>query len=67
MEARTVRQLHRSSGAVHRLAYEVESDRIKSVARPSPRVWMHHIELHDVNEINEEVRDWLTEALRHAS
>ncbi len=33
------------------LPYEVESDRIKSVAHPSPRVWLHHIELHDVNEI----------------
>ena len=49
------------------LPYEVESDRIKSVAHPSPRVWMHHIELHDVGEIDEEVRDWLREALRHAS
>lgn len=49
------------------LPHQVESDRIKSVAHPSPRVWMHHIELHDVNEIDEEVRDWLREALRHAS
>lgn len=49
------------------LPYKVESARIKSVAHLSPRVWMHHIELHDVNEINEEVRDWLTQAFRLAS
>lgn len=49
------------------LPFEVDSDRIKSVAHPSTRVWVHHIELHDVDEIDDEVRGWLVEAFRNAS
>jgi len=44
------------------LRREVTSDRIKSVAHPSATVWMHHIELNDPRDIDEQVREWLQEA-----
>ncbi len=40
----------------------VRSPRIKEVAHPSAKVWMHHIELVDPGEINDELRAWLAEA-----
>ena len=38
------------------------SARFKSVVHPSPRVWMHHLELRGVEEVDAEVRGWLAEA-----
>jgi hypothetical protein len=38
------------------------SARFKEVAHPSPKVWMHHLEVYDVGEIDGEVREWLREA-----
>ncbi len=38
------------------------SPRFKEVAHPSPAVWMHHLELSDVAQIDDDVRDWLREA-----
>ena len=29
---------------------------------PSPGVWMHHLELHDEEELDAEVAGWLQEA-----
>lgn len=49
------------------LPYEVASHRIKSVAHPSTRVWVHHLELHHVHEIDDEVRAWLVEAFDNAN
>jgi Domain of unknown function (DUF5655) len=46
----------------HRLA----SDRLKEVAHPTAKVWMHHLELGDAAEVDDEVRVWLTEAYEHA-
>lgn len=34
------------------LPYEVASPRFKQVAHPSPTVWMHHLELNLVDEID---------------
>lgn len=48
------------------LPREVESPRVKEVAHPSPRVWMHHIELREPYEVDEEVRGWLAEAYDRA-
>lgn len=47
------------------LPREVESERIKQVVHPSTSVWMHHLELHDAVEIDDQVVGWLAEA--HAS
>lgn len=44
------------------LPREATSPRFKSVVHPSPRVWMHHIELRAVREVDAEVAAWLAEA-----
>ena len=49
------------------LPREVTSDRIKSVAHPATTVWMHHIELRGVPQLDDEVRAWLAEAYENAT
>jgi hypothetical protein len=49
------------------LPREVSSPRFKEVVHPSPRVWMHHLELDDVSQVDDEVRGWLREAWEHAA
>lgn len=44
------------------LPHEVTSDRFKEVAHPSRHVWMHHLELDDATQVDEQVRAWLREA-----
>ena len=44
------------------LPQEVVSDRFTSVVHPSPRIWLHHIELREAGQIDDEVRGWLTDA-----
>ena len=41
---------------------EVESARFKEVAHPSAAVWMHHLEVRDPSQVDDEVRGWLAEA-----
>ena len=48
------------------LPREVESPRWKQVVHPSPRTWMHHLELWRPEEVDDEVRTWLAEAYRSA-
>lgn len=48
------------------LSHEVTSDRIKSVVHPSTNVWMHHIELDDVGQVDDEIRGWLEDAYASA-
>ena len=38
------------------------SPRFKQVAHPSPHVWMHHLEVRSLDELDDEVRRWLREA-----
>jgi hypothetical protein len=38
------------------------SPRWKEVAHPAPAHWMHHLEVHDAAEIDEQVARWLREA-----
>jgi hypothetical protein len=38
------------------------SSRFKEVAHPSARIWMHHLEVDDVDQLDGEVTDWLREA-----
>jgi hypothetical protein len=42
------------------------SPRFKEVAHPAPAHWIHHLELHAVDEIDAEVVDWLREAADRA-
>lgn len=44
------------------LPRELPSARWKEVAHPSPRVWMHHLELRAPDEVDDEVRGWLGQA-----
>lgn len=48
------------------LPRRIDSTRFKEVASPSPGVWMHHLELHTVDELDAEVADWLREARENA-
>ena len=42
------------------------SPRFKEVVHPSPRLWMHHLEIDDAREIDEEVIGWLHKAAERA-
>jgi len=48
------------------LGREVTSGRIKEVAHPSATVWMHHIELREPRDVDEQVHEWLREAFDSA-
>ena len=49
------------------LPRRVESSRVKQVVQPSPRVWMHHLELTSPDEVDEEVTGLLREAWEAAA
>jgi hypothetical protein len=38
------------------------SPRFKEVVHPSPKHWMHHLEIHDPEDVDDEVVGWLREA-----
>ena len=44
------------------LARRVDSDRFKQVVQPRPNLWMHHLEVHRLDDLDDEVGDWLCEA-----
>ncbi|WP_354170573.1 DUF5655 domain-containing protein [Arthrobacter sp. UYEF36] len=44
------------------LPRRISSARFKEIVNPSPGVWMHHLELHDEEELDAEVAGWLLEA-----
>lgn len=48
------------------LGRKVSSPRFKAVAHPARTQWMHHLEIHDVAEVDTEVADWLREAAARA-
>lgn len=43
------------------------SERFKEVVHPAARHWMHHLEVHGPDEIDDEVVEWLREAGERAS
>ena len=43
-----------------------DSPRWKEVVHPSPRAWMHHLELTSVTDVDDEVATWLREAADEA-
>lgn len=49
------------------LPNELVSPRFKEVVHPAPTVWMHHLEIRDVSQVDDEVRGWLREAWEHAA
>ena len=48
------------------LPRRIRSRRWKEVVEPWPRRFMHHLELYDVDEVDDEVRGWLKEAWSEA-
>lgn len=44
-----------------------ESTRWKEIVEPAPGRFTHHLELRSVDEIDEQVRDWLQQAWRNAA
>lgn len=48
------------------LPCEEASPRFKQIAHPSPRVWMHHLELLDSRQLDGEVADWMRRAYEAA-
>ena len=43
------------------------STRFKQVVHPAPAHWMHHLEVHDVGDIDDEVVGWLREPADRAA
>jgi hypothetical protein len=43
------------------------SPRFKQVAHPAPHVWMHHLEIRDLAQLDDQVIAWLREAFDSAS
>jgi hypothetical protein len=48
------------------LPLQISSERFKEVVHPSENVWMHHLELRERGQIDDEVREWLALAYDHA-
>jgi hypothetical protein len=43
------------------------SSRFKQVAHPAPHIWMHHMEIRDLGQLDDQVRAWLQEAFDAAA
>ena len=48
------------------LPRRIESGRFKEVVSPAPGVWMHHLELRSMADLDDEVAGWLGDARREA-
>ncbi|MFP5313702.1 MAG: DUF5655 domain-containing protein [Actinomycetes bacterium] len=44
------------------LPRQLDSPRFKQVAHPAAGIWMHHLELKDISQLDAEVRGWMLEA-----
>lgn len=49
------------------LDHELDSVRFKEIAHPTSGVWQHHLEIHAVDDIDDEVEGWLREAYASAA
>jgi hypothetical protein len=48
------------------LSRELLSGRFKEITRSAPAIWMHHLEVHSVAELDDEIAAWLSEAAEAA-
>ncbi|HYN66191.1 MAG TPA: DUF5655 domain-containing protein [Ornithinibacter sp.] len=48
------------------LPRRVDSSRFKEVAHPAGSTWIHHLEVHAVGDVDDEVAGWLREAADEA-
>lgn len=44
------------------LGQQLHSPRFKEIAHPSTKVWMHHLELREPAQVDDEVKGWLRQA-----
>jgi len=44
----------------------LDSHRVKEIAHPSPKTWMHHLELRLVKDVDRELLGWAERAYRNA-
>jgi Domain of unknown function (DUF5655) len=49
------------------LDHRADSPRFKDVAHPAREVWMHHLEVRGLDDLDDEVLGWLREAFEHAA
>lgn len=49
------------------LDHRDDSPRWKEVVHPGRRVWMHHLEVHALEDLDDEVRGWLRSAYEAAT
>jgi hypothetical protein len=49
------------------LDHEVVSPRVKQVVHPSQRTWLHHIELWQPDDVDEQVLAWLLDAAQQSA
>jgi hypothetical protein len=49
------------------LDHRDNSPRFKQVAQPSRTIWVHHLEVHEIRELDEQVLQWLREAYAAAA
>lgn len=48
------------------LSRELTSGRFKEITRSAPAIWMHHLEIHSIDELDDEIAAWLREAAEAA-
>lgn len=48
------------------LSRELASSRFKEITRSAPALWMHHLEVDSVGELDDEIAAWLREAAEAA-
>lgn len=48
------------------LSRELTSGRFKEITRSAPTIWMHHLEIHSLDELDDEIAAWLREAAEAA-
>ncbi|GAA0811030.1 DUF5655 domain-containing protein [Spirilliplanes yamanashiensis] len=49
------------------LRRRLRSDRFKEIVHPAAGTWMHHLEIHSVRDVDDEVAGWLREAAGDAA
>ena len=49
------------------LGYKLEHPRIDMAVEPYPRRWTHHVVIQNVDEVDEQIREWIEEAYHFAN
>lgn len=45
----------------------IDSPRFAETVHPSPTVWMHHLDVRSLTDVDDEVAQWLRDAAAHAA